>query len=281
MNVILFGFTGLGNAVLRGLLKIEDVNVKSVYTKKYPAAYPFYPEIQIEELCRNNGIKCFNDLKVNSPGTIAAINDESPDLLIVSSFNQIFSKQLIEIPKLGCINFHPSLLPLYRGPCPEQSVLLNGEKETGITVHYIAQKIDAGNILLQKKIPIDENVNYPSLKKTVAEATEAVTPEVITLFSDGSIPEGIKQDESKATYHKRPSDDDCHLENEKDVSAIKRKIRALNPFPGTSILFEGNRIEVDRFELPGNNSFVSGFINADDYIDMRLDAEVIRLFKKK
>src|SRR6187399_1613183 len=130
MKVTLFGFTGLGNAVLRGLLKSNSVEVNSVFTKKYDHPYPYYDELQMEELCRRNDINCYLDKKVNSKEITDLLKEEQPDIIFVSSFNQILSKEVIEIPKLGTLNLHPSLLPKYRGPYPDQAVMQNGENKT-------------------------------------------------------------------------------------------------------------------------------------------------------
>ncbi|MEO8665235.1 MAG: formyltransferase family protein, partial [Ignavibacteria bacterium] len=191
MKITMIGFTGLGNAVLRGLLKSRDVTVNSVFTKKYEHPYPYYKEIQMVELCRRNNLNCYLDKEINSNEVVELLKKEKPDLIFVASFNQILSKDVIEIPKLGTINLHPSLLPKYRGPYPDQAVLLNGENQTGVTIHYMEEALDSGNIIFQKELEISPDDNYSSLKKKIAELAEEVVPVVVSLFSNGVKPEGI------------------------------------------------------------------------------------------
>lgn len=280
INVILFGFTGLGNAVLRGLLKNKNVKVTGVFSRHYEKPYPYYDEIQIEKLCEENGIACYLDLKINDQRTVNLIKGNSPDLIIVSSFNQIIKKEVLTIPQKGIINFHPSLLPKYRGPYPDQAVILNDEKETGVTVHYITDKVDSGNILTQKKIEFMESDNYSSLKKKLADLSEAMVDETISLFLTKEMPEGERQNEDEATLFAKPSVEDGYLENEIDIDTIKNKVRALNPFPGTSILVDDKRINVNSFQYC-QSTMHDGIHESKDCIDVIINSLGIRLFKKK
>ncbi|MEP7145387.1 MAG: methionyl-tRNA formyltransferase [bacterium] len=280
MKVILLGLTGLGNAVLKGLLNSDRVKVNSVYTKKYEHPYPYYDEIQIETLCRQNNIKCYLDKKLNSKDVLDRIKQEQPDLIIASSFDQILSKQLIDIPKLGIINLHPSLLPKYRGPYPDQAVLLNGETKTGVTVHFLTENLDSGNIILQKDLYISSDDNYSSLKRKIAVLSGEIIPEVLNLFAEGHKPEGLIQNEKESSYFPKPKAEDAYLESETSIVTIKNKMRALNPFPGTSILIGGKRIRVNKFELLKTLDSNNGLTDSETFVDVRLNSCGIRLFKK-
>jgi len=280
MNVVFFGFTGLGNAVLRGLLKTADVNVSSVFTKKYSRPYPYYTEIQIEDFCKQEKIVFHTDVKVNSDEGLTLIEKNKPDLIVVASFDQIISKQVRKIPKLGIVNVHPSLLPKYRGPYPEQAALLNNEKETGVTVHYLSEKIDGGNILMQKCINILTDDNYSKLKKKLSDISEEIIPDVIKLFAGNTSPDGIEQNESAATFYPRPKEEDSYLEKNSEIDLIKNKIRALNPFPGTSVLVNDKRIFVDEYEII-DKVFKDGIYESELFIDVYKNSCGIRLFKKK
>ena len=281
MKTILFGFTGLGNAVLRGLLKSNNVWVSSVFTKKYYSPYPYYNEVQMEDLCERENIICYIDKKVNSEEVKDLIKKDEPDLIIVASFSQIISKDIIDIPKSGIINLHPSLLPKYRGPYPDQGVLLNNEKETGITIHYLTDRLDSGNIILQKRFDISPNENYSSLKKKISDKSEKMITELIELFRSGSKPKGLEQRESEATYFPKPKKEDGFLENETDINLIISKVKALNPFPGTSILINGNRIEVVDYKMINSKGSNDNIIEDENYVDVQNTTGSIRLFKKK
>ncbi len=281
MRVTLLGFTGLGNAVLKGLLKNKEVIVSSVFTKRYDLPYPYYDEIQMETMCSQNNLKCYIDKQINSKDVIDSLKKEQPDLICVASFNQILSKEVIEIPKRGIINFHPSLLPKYRGPYPEQAALLNGESKTGVTVHYLTEEPDSGNIIYQSDLDIFPDDNYSTLKKKIAGLTEEIIPDVIHLFENNNIPEGIMQNEHEMSYFSKPKLESTYLERENDIITIKNKVRALNPFPGTSILIDGQRVEVNEFELLNIPDIRNDIIEEEDFVDMYIDRIGIRLFKKK
>ncbi|MDQ3193586.1 MAG: hypothetical protein M3P82_01165 [Bacteroidota bacterium] len=281
MKITLLGFTGLGNAVLKGLLKNKEVIVSSVFTKRYDLPYPYYDEIQMETMCSQNNLKCYIDKQINSKDVIDSLKKEQPDLIWVASFNQILSKEVIEIPKRGIINFHPSLLPKYRGPYPDQAALLNGESKTGVTVHYLTEEPDSGNIIYQSDLDILPDDNYSTLKKNIAGLTEEIIPDVIRLFENNSIPEGIMQNEHEMSYFTKLKLESTYLERENDIITIKNKVRALNPFPGTSILIDGHRVEVNKFELLNIPDIRNDIIEEEDFVDMYLDRIGIRLFKKK
>lgn len=281
MNIILFGFTGLGSSALRALLKINGVNVRSVFTKKYFEPYPYYKEEQVEDICIANGIECNIGKKVNAAESVRLIKDHDPDLIIVSSFNQFISNEVISLPKLGIINVHPSLLPLYRGPYPEQWILLNEEAKTGVTFHYLTDKLDSGNILLQNEIIVEDSDDNCKLKKKSALMIEEMMPGLISLFKNNSRPEGKTQDEKLATFYPKPAPEDGHLEKENDPRKIKNKIRALNPFPGTSYQINGNRFMTEKYELRSSEYNKDGaYLSESGYIDVQKGSQVIRLFIK-
>lgn len=281
MNIILFGYTGLGSSVLKGLLKLPQVFVSSVHTKKYDLPYPYYTEKQVLDICSENGIACYTELNVNKNEIKERLIKENPDLIIVASFGTILSDDILGIPKYGVINFHPSLLPAYRGPYPDQAVILNGEKTTGVSVHYVTENLDSGNILYQTVIEISDEDNFSSLKKKLSDTCERIVPEIIEMFKDGIIPEGIAQDESKSSYFKKPSDGDCMLNNLKDPVMLINKIRALNPFPGTYFLLNGKKVYIDSYELIQTADVKISFDESENHIDLIIDSCGIRLFKKK
>jgi methionyl-tRNA formyltransferase len=281
MKVILFGFTGLGNAVMQGLMKTDFAKLTSVFTKKYSNPYPYYDEIQMEDFCREHNIKCHPDVKVNSDKGINLLEHSAPDLIIVSSFNQIISKHVMEIPKLGIINVHPSLLPKYRGPFPDKAVLLNDEKETGVTIHYLTEEIDRGNIITQQRLEILPEDNCRILRKKLALLSEEMVAETVKLFKNNKKPEGVRQNETEATFFPKPKTEDGYLENETGIDKIRNKVRALNPFPGTSVLTNNKRAAVDRYKLLGVTKDKNGITEEENYFDIYRDSLGIRLFKKK
>jgi len=153
-----------------------------------------------------------------------------PDIIVVAAYGKILPKYILDYPKYGCINAHGSVLPYYRGAAPIQRALMNGESETGITVQYMAEGIDTGDIILIEKTPITEKDNFETLHDRLADIAGRALVKAVTMLKDGSAaPE--KQDEALATYAEKITKEDCII----DFSAVREKllcrIRGLSPFP--------------------------------------------------
>lgn len=141
--------------------------------------------------------------KLSSPESLELLKSISPDLIVVANFTQILKPPVIEIPRLGCINVHPSLLPKYRGPSPFYWVLKNHERKTGVTIHYIDPGIDTGDIIGQREVPIKEADTEFTLRKRSACVASQLLPEVVESIKAGSAPR-IRQNDDEATYYSFP-----------------------------------------------------------------------------
>ncbi len=279
LKVVLFALTGFGNTVLASLLEDDRVDVGAVFTVKYDHPFPYYQEQQLIELCSQRQVSCYHGVNVNSSEGLELLRKHAPDLIIVATFKQILKQSVLSLPKLGVVNIHPSLLPNYRGPCPTNAVLMNDEKTTGITVHYVTETVDEGNMLLQRSIGIGEEETDGELRQRLASLAGEMMPELIGMFAGTIKPVGTLQDHSRASHAPRPMAEDGYLEQAKDVHIIQRKIRAYNPIPGTSILVGDRRVAIDRFEVLQNNG-ADGIYENGNAIDLIMGSQTIRLFKK-
>ncbi len=174
------------------------------------------------------------------------IEELKPDLVIVASYGKIIPKKILEIPKYGALNVHPSLLPKYRGPSPIQTTIINGDKKTGVTIILMDEKIDHGPILAQQewKIPNSNDqipnksqipmtkITYEELNKKLAELGVKLLIEIIPKWINGEI-KAKPQDDSKATYTKILKRENGKIDWSKPDREIERQIRAFNPWPGT------------------------------------------------
>lgn len=279
LKIVLFALTGFGNSVLDALLNDERVMVQAVFTVKYDQPFPYYSERQLIEECAERGIPCHPDVKVSGDEGMDLLRKYSPDLIMMATFKQIIRENVLNLPRLGVINFHPSLLPKYRGPCPTNAALLNDDRIAGVTVHYVTKQVDEGNILLQRWIPIDDVENDGQLRKRLALLSAEMATEVVGMFAHFKSPTGTPQDSARATSAPKPIIEDGHLERAADINMIRNFMRAFNPLPGTSYLLEGQRIAVDKFELICADR-ADGVYDREDAIDVIIDAQAIRLFKK-
>ena len=170
------------------------------------------------------------------------LEDLKPDLFIVAAYGKIIPKSILEIPKHGSINVHPSLLPLHRGPTPIQTALLHGDKETGVSIMLLDEAMDHGPILKNQKSKI-KNQNYGELSKELADLGAELLIEVIPEWMDGKIVP-VPQDDEKATYTRIYKGENGLLDFSKSVEELDHQIRALNPEPGTYFMKDGKRIKV-------------------------------------
>ncbi|MEK9170452.1 MAG: methionyl-tRNA formyltransferase [Patescibacteria group bacterium] len=183
-----------------------------------------------------NPIAVFSNAK--EPLDAGYLKSLSADFFVVASFGKILKKDILDVPGKGIINVHPSLLPKYRGPSPIQSALLNNEKETGVTLFFIDEKIDHGKILAREEMQIANSDNYASLMEKLAGLSVKMLVKTLPEIMEGkSKPE--PQDESQATYTKKFTSEDAYIDLKKDnPKEIWLKIRALNPEPGIYTILE-------------------------------------------
>jgi len=196
MRILLLALTGFGNGVLDVLLQ-ESCEVVALLTRKEVGPYPYYPEKNIAQYATEKGVKVYEEFNWNLVKEI--IRKESPELLLVATFHKIIPNEILSMVSLG-INFHPSLLPKYRGPAPISWVLFNKEKKTGITAHLLSEKVDAGDILMQKEILIEETDTEETLRKKLAILTAELTQELVSKLKNNSSLKPFPQNEKEATY---------------------------------------------------------------------------------
>ncbi len=197
---------------------------------------------------------------------IKKIKNEVFDFFLVAAYAQIIPKEILEMPRLGVIGVHPSLLPKYRGASPIQSVILSGEPETGVTLFLVDEKVDHGQIFAQRKLEFSissdkvvsprqsrDNFQFSKLQQLLAELAGDLLIETLPKFLKGEIAP-LPQDENRTTYTKKFKTEDGHVDLEKDEpTIIERKIRALNPEPGVWTIQNGKRMKILEAELTPEN----------------------------
>ncbi len=173
---------------------------------------------------------------VNAPQVIEKVAHYEPDLIVVIAFGRKISNELINLPPKGTINVHASLLPKYRGAAPVNWAIINGEKQTGISIISLAEKMDAGKILAQGKTDILENETAGELHDRLAQMVAPLLLETIDKIADGSIVY-TEQDHSKATLAPKLKKSDGFMDFSESAKTLERKIRGLWPWPGASTTY--------------------------------------------
>ncbi len=181
------------------------------------------------------------------------IIDVNPDIIITCAYGQIIPKELLNYPKYGCINVHGSLLPDLRGGAPIHWSIIRGYKETGITIMYMAEKMDAGDIISQEKITIDSSDTLGTLYEKMSNLGSTLLEKTLPNIINNTITR-TKQDESLVTYAYNIKPEEEKIDFSKKGIEIKNLIRGLNPIPGAYCYLDDKRLKIYEIELlPKNN----------------------------
>lgn len=236
------GTPEFGAIILEGLIKKEYKPVLVITSPDKPIGRKqvLTPSL-VKVFAQKYGISVIQPLKIkDAKNKIEKLN---PDLIILAAYGKIIPKEILDIPKHGSLNIHPSLLPRWRGPSPVQYTILNGDKETGVTIMKMAEKVDSGSILAQKEIKLEGNETDDTLHDKLGKLGADLLVETIAKWLKGEIKEKT-QDESKATYTKILKKEDGRINWQKSAKEIERQIRAFYPWPGTFALAENKIIKI-------------------------------------
>ncbi|MBE0068321.1 MULTISPECIES: methionyl-tRNA formyltransferase [Thermoanaerobacterium] len=198
----------------------------------------------VKECAIKNNIDVFQPQKLkNNKEVFDKLRKLNPDLIVVAAYGKILPEEILQIPRYGCINVHASLLPKYRGAAPINWAVINGEKETGITIMYMEKGLDTGDILLQKSIPILEEDNSETVHDKLAVLGGNALIEAINKMVDGAL-KPVKQDDSKATYAPILEKSIGLIDWQKSAVEIKNLVRGLRPWPVAYTYYKGNMLKI-------------------------------------
>ena len=190
-----------------------------------------------------------NNIPVYTPKTLRdedfakLLTELSPELIVVVAYGKILPKNVIDFPKYGCINLHVSLLPKYRGAAPMQRAIMNGEKETGVTVMYMDEGLDTGDIISVKAFPITDEDNFETVHDKSAEIGAELLSTTITEIANGRAVRK-KQDDSLATYAKKIEKSDAKIDFSKSARELDYIIRGTTPIPGAFAYLQGKMLKI-------------------------------------
>lgn len=243
MKVVFFGTPTFAAKVLSYLLE-NDVNVVAVVTKpdkpKGRSGKPIPTPVKAVAQSCEKPIPVFQPEKVSAPEFADVLPPFQADLFVVVAYGEILKQHILDIPTLGCINLHASLLPKYRGAAPIQRCILNGETETGVTIMHMVRKMDAGDIIKTTKIPIETHATFGQIEQELCRVGSPLLLEVIRDFEQGAVKE-VAQDETQATYAPKIELEDCQIDWNLPAQTIHNLVRGVNPYPGAwcTVLVKG------------------------------------------
>lgn len=197
----------------------------------------------IKQWAEAHGIAVFQPEKVRDAEFVGIMQALSPELIVTAAFGQIIPKAILDIPPFGCVNVHASLLPKYRGASPIQQALFDGETKTGISLMYMNEKMDEGDIILTHETPVLPDDNTGTLFEKLAEEGKSVISDYAVLLKSGR-PSGTPQNNALATYCKKISKEQGNLDWTLDNNIILNTIRAMTPSPGAYSFLNGKRIKI-------------------------------------
>jgi methionyl-tRNA formyltransferase len=245
MRIVFIGTGDIGVPTLQALLKSEHEVITVVTQPDKPVGRAQLVEPPpIKKAVAATKMPILQPPRIEERQAIEEIRAFRPDVIVVMAYGQILPRDVLEIPKIGCLNLHASLLPRWRGAAPIQAAIAAGDRETGITVMYMDEGLDTGDILLQRKIDIRCNEKGGTLHERLAKIAPEALLESLRLLADRNAPR-IPQDNALATHAPKLTREDGRIDWKQSAEGIERKIRAFNPWPGAfSTLTDKNGREV-------------------------------------
>ncbi|MDQ0253774.1 methionyl-tRNA formyltransferase [Evansella vedderi] len=230
---------------------ILDALVENEYDVQLVVTQPDRPKGRKRQLtpppvkvaAEKHGIPVFQPEKIKKAEEWQKVAEIQPDILITAAFGQILPKGLLDVPPLGCINVHASLLPKYRGGAPIHQAIIDGEKETGITIMYMVEKLDAGAMLSQSAIPIEETDTTGTMHDKLSKLGASLLLETLPEIMEGSIT-AVEQDESEVSYAPNITKDKEIINWNRTAREIYNQVRGLVPWPVAYTTFDNSRLKI-------------------------------------
>lgn len=194
------------------------------------------------------GIPVLTPVKIKEAEAIEELKKYPADIFVVAAFGQILSEEILNMPRYGCVNIHASLLPKYRGAAPIQWSIIDGEKETGVTIMQMDKGLDTGDILFQEKVPITTEETGASLFDKLAEAGSKLIVEALDKIEKGDVVP-VRQDDDNSCYAKMLSKSTGRIDWNKSAVEIERLIRGLNSWPSAYTEYKGKQLKIWRAEV--------------------------------
>lgn len=255
MNVIFMGTPDFAVPVLEALIASDKHTVAAVVTQPDKArgrsgALTFTP---VKKTALAHEIPVYTPEKVKDPEFVQLLQQINCDVIVVVAFGQILSKEILEMPKYGCINVHASLLPRWRGAAPIQWAILEGDDVTGITTMQMNEGLDTGDILLKKEVSLTNEETGESLFERLSELGGPLLLETLERAEQGTL-SPLPQDDEQSTYAKMLTKNLGELDFTWEAKKLERYVRGLNSWPSAYTYCHGKMLKIWRAEVVGGHS---------------------------
>lgn len=197
----------------------------------------------VKVVAESYALPVYQPASIKSVEAVEQVLNMKPDLIVVVSYGQIIPPAILEYPRYGCINVHASLLPRYRGAAPIQRAIMAGDKSSGVTIMYMDKGLDTGDILMQSRVEITDNMNYGELENILAVQGADLLCSLVPDLERNTV-KRVKQDDSKSSYAERLTKEDELIDWSKSAKNIYNQIRALNPAPGAFTRIDNIKVKI-------------------------------------
>ncbi len=245
MNIIFMGTPEFAVPSLEILLNSHH-NISAVVTvpDKPKGRGQVLSQSDVKKFAAGHSLNILQPVSLKDPEFVNELKELSPELIVVVAF-RILPKNIFKIPEFGSINLHASLLPKYRGAAPINHAIMNGERETGVTTFFLQEKVDTGNIILQKAIDISSDDTAGTLHdKLKILGAQAVMETVSLIEQYGKDTPEVKQKNSEASSAPKIFREDCEINFERSVDEVYDFIRGLSPYPGAFTVYKGKNLKI-------------------------------------
>lgn len=259
-SIIFFGTSEFAIPILEKLRGSDDFDIAAIVTQPdKPAGRKQKPlPSHVQKWALDQGLVIFQPEKLDplsfSPLSRGRLRGGSPDLFIVASYGKIIPKEIIDLPKFGSLNIHPSLLPKYRGASPIHAAILNGDRETGVTIIKMDEKIDHGPIIASAKFEVKSSkLTYQELHDKLSNLGAELLLQTLPKYLSGEI-KAVPQDETQASYTKIITKEQARIKWNDSAEKIDRMIRAYHLWPVAWTTLQGKRLKIydSQFEQTGH-----------------------------
>ena len=213
-------------------------------------------------LAMEKGIVTYTPKTLRDEEFSRLLSEHSPELIVVVAYGKILPKSVIDFPRLGCINLHVSLLPKYRGAAPMQRAIIEGESETGVTVMYMDEGLDTGDIIAVEKFPIGPEDDFETVHDTSAKIGSALLSKTIFDMQNGNI-KRVPQDNALATYAAKIEKGDCKLDFALSAKKLDFLIRGVTPIPGAFAYLDGKMLKINKATVTEEHGNAGEVISLD------------------
>lgn len=243
-KIVFMGTPAFSAPILRMLVE-EGYDVISVVTQpdRPVGRKKVLTPTPVKEEALRLGLPVYQPEKLKNPEELQQVLDLAPDLIVTAAFGQILPTELLEAPKYGAINVHASLLPAYRGGAPIHQAIIDGQTETGVTIMYMVDRLDAGDIISQITVPIEKEDHTGSMFEKLSAAGTRLLKETLPSIIEGTN-DRIPQDEEQVTFARNISREQERIDWTKSALAIHNQVRGLHPWPVAYTTFKSENMKI-------------------------------------